>query len=47
MIVLIAFGVTTLMIVLIQLSPINMAVVSHEAFILDREFFTIRYGVEK
>ena len=40
-------GVTTRTMVLTQLSPISMAVVSQDAFILDREFFIIRYGVEK
>ena len=42
-----AFGVTTRMIVLIQLSPMSIAVVSQDAFILESEFFIIRYGVEK
>src|SRR5699024_882763 len=35
------------MIVLIQLSPMSIAVVSQDAFILESEFFIIRYGVEK
>ena len=37
-----ALGVTTRRMVLGQLSPMSMAVVSHPAFILDREFFIIR-----
>ena len=35
------------MIVFIHESPISIAVVSQDAFILAREFFIIRYGVEK
>ena len=30
-----------------QLSPINLAVVSHDAFIFSNELFIIKYGVEK
>ena len=40
-------GVTTLAMVFTQLSPMSIAVVSHDAFILESEFFIIRYGVEK
>ena len=40
-------GVTTRRIVFTQLSPISIAVVSQDAFILESEFFIIRYGVEK
>ena len=40
-------GVTTRAMVFSQLSPISMAMVSQDAFILEREFFIIRYGVEK
>ena len=40
-------GVTTRMMVLTQLSPMSMAVVSQDPFILERELFIIRYGVEK
>ena len=40
-------GVTTRKMVLNQLSLISIAVVSQLAFILDKEFFIIKYGVEK
>ena len=42
-----ALGVTTRTMVLSQVSPMSMAVVSQEAFIFSREFLIIRYGVEK
>lgn len=42
-----ALGVTTRTMVFNQLSPMSMAVFSQDAFILAREFFIIRYGVEK
>ena len=42
MIVLNALGVTILKMVFAQLSPISIAVVSHEAFIFPRELFIIR-----
>ena len=47
MIVDMAFGVTTRNTVLIQLSPMSIAVVSQDAFIFARDSFIIRYGVEK
>ena len=42
-----AFGVITRRIVLSQLSPMSLAVVSHEPFILESESLIIWYGVAK